>query len=562
MPEKKKRKVRFDISVWVVISAVAVLAVILGMMLLMQFQQAQNQARILLIEKGTTLIHSFESGLRLLPEQMEEGFYLQKLLMETAQQPDVDYLMVTDGEGHILADSDPSMLGLSYGLDLDVKKIAQSREIFWRQTANPQGAGTFEVYRGLSPAARNAGKEGLIVYVGFNMAKIEKASREDALRTAVTALVLVLIGSLAIVSLFLVQAYRLARVSLSRVTVFSEALVKNMPIALLAVDREGKIAACNDQAKGLLTGSPAEAVGREASRVLPEPFLRLLEVVQGRTGPVEEDILWASETGEQTWEVVAAAFADDEDQEGRILLARNVTGVRQMEKEVARSRHLNAIASLAAGVAHEIRNPLSSIKGFAVYFKKRLAGNREDEETAEIMIAETERLNRVISQLIEFARPLVLKREPANLEDLVRQTVRLVTAEAEQNGVAVEIRAGKGLPRADVDPDKVRQVLLNIFLNALAAMPGGGRLSILLNRREEFVEVEVSDTGEGIPRESLPRIYDPYFTSKPAGTGLGLAVAQKIMDAHGGAIQVESREGAGTRVSLRFPLMEKEGMEE
>jgi len=528
----------------------------------MQFQQAQNQARILLIDKGTTLIHSFESGLRLLPEQMEEGFYLQKLLMETAQQPDVDYLMVTDGEGHILADSDPSMLGLSYGLDLDVKKIAQSRKIFWRQTANIEGAGTFEVYRGIALKPGDAGKSGRIVYVGFNMAKIEKASREDALRTAMTALVLVLIGSLAIVSLFLVQAYRLARVSLSRVTVFSEALVRNMPIALLAVDREGKIAACNEQASGLLAGSPAEAVGQEASRVLPGPFLRLLEDARGRPGPVDADIELTSENGEQTWEVVAAAFAEDEDQEGRILLARNVTGVRQMEKEVARSRHLNAIASLAAGVAHEIRNPLSSIKGFAVYFKKKLAGNSEDEETADIMIAETERLNRVISQLIEFARPLVLKREPADLEDLVRQTVRLVKAEAEQNAVAVEIRAGKGLPRADVDPDKVRQVLLNIFLNALAAMPGGGRLSILLNRREEFVEIEVSDTGEGIRQENLPRIYDPYFTSKPAGTGLGLAVAQKIMDAHGGAIEVESSEGTGTRVSLRFPLMEKEGMEE
>lgn len=560
MPERKKRKVRFDISVWVVISAVAVLAVILGMMLLMQFQHAQNQARILLIDKGTTLIHAFESGLRLLPEQMEEGFYLQKLLMETAQQPDVDYLMVTDGEGHILADSDPSMLGMPYGLDLDVKKIAQSREILWRQTANPEGAGTFEVYRGVSLTPEDAGKNSRIVYVGFNMAKIEKASREDALRTAVTALVLVLIGSLAIVSLFLVQAYRLARVSLSRVTVFSEALVKNMPIALLAVDREGKIAACNEQANGLLAGVPAEAVGQEASRVLPGPFLRLLEDVQGRPVPVDADIDLTSETGEQTWEVVAAAFADDEDQEGRILLARNVTGVRQMEKEVARSRHLNAIASLAAGVAHEIRNPLSSIKGFAVYFKKRLAGNQEDEETADIMIAETERLNRVISQLIEFARPLVLKRETADLEDLVRQTVRLVRAEAEQNAVAVEIKAGEGLSRAEVDPDKVRQVLLNIFLNALAAMPGGGSLSILLNRREASVEIEVFDTGEGILRENLPRIYDPYFTSKPAGTGLGLAVAQKIMDAHGGAIQVESREGAGTRVTLRFPLVEKEGM--
>lgn len=176
------------------------------------------------------------------------------------------------------------------------------------------------------------------------------------------------------------------------------------------------------------------------------------------------------------------------------------------------------------------------------------------------MIAETERLNRVISQLIEFARPLVLKREPADLEDLVRQSVRLVKAEAEQSAVAVEIQAEEGLSRAEVDPDKVRQVLLNIFLNALAAMPKGGRLSVALNRRDDDVEIAVSDTGEGIRQENLPRIYDPYYTSKPAGTGLGLAVAQKIMDAHGGAIEVESREGAGTRVALRFPFMEKEGM--
>ncbi len=132
------------------------------------------------------------------------------------------------------------------------------------------------------------------------------------------------------------------------------------------------------------------------------------------------------------WEVVAAAFADEDVHEGKILLARNVTAIRQMEQEVARSRHLNAIGSLAAGVAHEIRNPLSSIKGFAVYFKQRLSGNTEDEETADIMIAETERLNRVISQLIEFARPLELKKEQTNLADLVRHTIRLVDAEARE----------------------------------------------------------------------------------------------------------------------------------
>ena len=150
MQGKKKKKIRFDISVWVAISAIAVLAVILGMMIFMQFQQRKDQAVTLFVEKGTTLIQSFEAGLRDRLDRNEDVFYLQKLLMETAQQPDIDYIIVTDVEGLILADSDPSMLGRPYGLDLDVKKIAGRQEIRWRQTANPEGADTFEVYRGFS----------------------------------------------------------------------------------------------------------------------------------------------------------------------------------------------------------------------------------------------------------------------------------------------------------------------------------------------------------------------------------------------------------------------------
>lgn len=556
MQGKKKKKINFDLSVWVAVSAIAVLAVILAMMIFMQSQLRKDQAVTLFVEKGSTLIRSFEAGLRDRFSQDEASFYLQKLLMETAQQPDIDYMVVTDSNGKILADSDPSTLGRPYGLDLDMKKIAGSQEIRWRQTANPEGAGTFEVYRGFSPnrvAAGYGDAQSLIVFVGFNMDKIEKASREDMFRTVIIALILALIGSLAIVSLFLVQAYRLTRASLSRMTVFSEAMVKHMPIGLLAVDRNGKIVACNEQAHGLFTGSCPDAVGRDAGELLPSAFSQLLNRINERTGLVEEDIAVSSEKdGNQMWESVAAAFADEDVPEGKILLTRNVTAIRLLEKEVARSRHLNAIGSLAAGVAHEIRNPLSSIKGFAVYFRQRLSGNKEDEETADIMIAETERLNRVISQLIEFARPLTLKIEQTSMTDLVRHTIKLVDAEARKNAVAIDIQAGEHLPLADIDPDKIKQVLLNIFLNALSAMPDGGRLSVELAAQKDNMDVMVSDTGTGIKEEDLPRIYDPYFTSKPAGTGLGLAVVQKIMDAHGGIIQMESKTGLGTKVTLRF----------
>ncbi len=553
MLRKKTKKSRFDISVWVVISATMVLAVILGMMIFMQVQQRKNQAVSLFVEKGATLISSFEAGWRGRPVGKEELFEFQKLLMETSQQPDIDYLMITDDRGNILADSDPSMLGRSYGLDLNREKISASRVIRWRQTANPEGAGTFEVYRGFLPGMDDAQKNHLIVYVGFNMDKIEKASREDMYQTGITALILALIGSLAIVSLFLVQAYRLARASLSRITVFSEALVKNMPIALIAVDRTGKIVVCNEQAHAVLTGICSEATGKDASEIISAGFFEVLDRVNDPDGLIEEEVAIASgEDGEQIWEVIAAGFADENVAEGKILLAHNVTAIRRMEKEVTKSRHLNAIGSLAAGVAHEIRNPLSSIRGFAVYFRQKLSGNKEDEETADIMIAETERLNRVISQLIEFARPLQLKKEWTDIERLARETARLVAVDAMNQNVAMEIQVHTDQTHAYVDPDKMKQVLLNVFLNALAAMPAGGNLSVELDRQKDFLDVMVTDNGEGIKEEDLPRIYDPYFTSKPAGSGLGLAVVQKIMDEHSAAVRVESKAGKGTKVTLRF----------
>jgi two-component system sensor histidine kinase HydH len=395
----------------------------------------------------------------------------------------------------------------------------------------------------------------MIIFVGFNMATIEKADSEDTRNTIIIALILLFIGSSAIISLFLAQAYRLTRRSLSHITIFSEALVKNMPIGLIALDNQGKVVTCNEKAQAVLKVTCIDALGREALTVLPEPLKKILAELPANGGFLERDIQLISADGkEHIWEAVAAGLMDEGIPAGRILLIRDVTDSRQMENEIARSRHLNSIGSLAAGVAHEIRNPLSSIKGFAVYFKERLSGNKEDEQTADVMIAETERLNRVISQLIEFAKPLELKKEKVKFVELVQHTIKLITADAQKNKISVEFDADEDLPELEVDPDKIKQVLLNIFLNSLAAIKEGGKLTIELLPRTDNLTVIISDTGKGIEEMNLPRIYDPYFTSKPAGTGLGLAIVQKIMEAHGGKIYVESTVGLGTKVYLHFPL--------
>jgi two-component system sensor histidine kinase HydH len=568
MLQKAKKRIWFNISFWAVVGAITIMAVVSAVMTFTHFQRQKEQAVELLVEKGATLIRSFEAGLRTQLGMKTETFGMQKLLLETAQQPDIDYIIVANNEGTIIADSDPAQVGDKYGLDLDIGSLALSRDIRWRQVANPQGAGTFEVYRGLSPQERFAkeikptqsksknkktGK--MIVFVGFNMATIEKADSEDTRNTIIIALILLLIGSSAIISLFLAQAYHLARTSLSRITIFSEALVKNMPIGLIALDDQGNIVTCNEKAQAVLEVPCNDALGKQALTLLPAPLKKILAELPASGGFLERDIQLITAYGkEHIWEAVAAGLMDEGIPAGRILLIRDVTAIRQMENEVTRSRHLNSIGSLAAGVAHEIRNPLSSIKGFAVYFKERLSGNKEDEQMADVMIAETERLNRVISQLIEFARPLELKKEKIQFVKLVHHTIKLITADAQKNKISVEIDAAAEIPAVEVDPDKIKQVLLNIFLNSLAALKDGGKLTIELKPRVDNLTVIISDNGAGIKKLDLPRIYDPYFTSKPAGTGLGLAVVQKIMEAHGGKINVESTVGQGTKVFLYFPL--------
>lgn len=568
MMQKTKKRIWFNISFWVVVGAIAVIASVSAVMTLAHFQRQKEQAVELLVQKGATLIRSFEAGLRTQQGIKNETFIMQKLLMETAQQPDIDYIIVADYEGNILADSDPAQVGDKYGLDLDVGSLALFHDIRWRQVANPEGANTFEVYRSFFPherftqgtniaqsESRDKKTDKMIIFVGFNMDTIEKADSEDTRNTIIIALILLLIGSSAIIFLFLAQAYRLTRTSLSRITIFSEALVKNMPIGLIALDDQGKIVTCNEKAQAVLEVACSNALGTEALTVLPEPLKKILDELPESGGFLERDIqLISAEGKEHIWETVAAGLMDEGIPAGRILLIRDVTAIRQMENEVTRSRHLNSIGSLAAGVAHEIRNPLSSIKGFAVYFKERLSGNKEDEQTADVMIAETERLNRVISQLIEFARPLELKKEKVQFVELVQHTMKLIASDAQKNKISVEFDADENLPEVEVDPDKIKQVLLNIFLNSLAAMKEGGNLKIELSPGTDNLTVIISDNGTGIEKMDLPKIYDPYFTSKPAGTGLGLAVVQKIMEAHNGRINVESTAGKGTKVFLSFPL--------
>jgi two-component system sensor histidine kinase HydH len=203
-------------------------------------------------------------------------------------------------------------------------------------------------------------------------------------------------------------------------------------------------------------------------------------------------------------------------------------------------------------VAHEIRNPLSSIKGFATYFKERYHNKPDDLQIANIMIQEVDRLNQVIGQLLDFARPVKISKKNVSLASLIQNSVKLVERQAEEKNIEIQTGISDNIRTAFLDPDRVNQVLLNLYLNSLDAMDSNGRLSVEVFAGEQNAElaIRVSDSGYGINREDLAHIFDPYFTTKSTGTGLGLAIAHNIVDAHGGRIAVESNPGQGTAFTV------------
>lgn len=228
---------------------------------------------------------------------------------------------------------------------------------------------------------------------------------------------------------------------------------------------------------------------------------------------------------------------------------------RQLQEATHRKDKLVALGHLAAGVAHEIRNPLSSIKGLAKYFAERTPPGGEAYELAQVMAKEADRLNRVVSELLELVRPAHLKWQPVDLNEVIGHSLQLVSQDALARDITLQFTAQPSLCRIQADPDRLNQVLLNLYLNAIQAIGHEGAITVSVAEcGDGRVRLSVTDSGKGMTAEQLLAIFTPYFTTKADGTGLGLAVVQNIVEQHGGTIHVESTPGKGAVFTLYLPV--------
>jgi signal transduction histidine kinase len=229
----------------------------------------------------------------------------------------------------------------------------------------------------------------------------------------------------------------------------------------------------------------------------------------------------------------------------------------EKEEQLRRAERLSTLGELAAGIAHEIRNPLASIKGIAEILLDPSTPQPKREEFARLMLDESNRLNRVVENYLKLARFNKLHREKADINDVLLRMLQITDFQIGRNGITVHTSLADRLPKLSLDVSQMEHAILNLLLNAVGAMPGGGTLHIKteLQRRNgaEDVLVEIEDNGKGIDPENLPHVFEPFFTTREDGTGLGLSIVRRIIKAHGADLEIESEAGRNTRVIIILP---------
>jgi two-component system sensor histidine kinase HydH len=591
----KEKRFWAAIPSWIFLGAVAVLFPVFALMTAANINRQKEITVRMLLEKGAALIRSFEAGTRTGMMALHFGrSQLQKLLTETAQQPDIAYLMVSDTNGLILAHGDATQIGKIHPAQgIDLKEAALLKTLKYREIVSKNGKSIFEVFGRFSPTGIPIGGERrrmhrmfhdlfnddpppedhadlppdpfsppfLIIFVGLDMTAAVEAQQADIRHTIFMAAILLLIGFSGVIFLFLAQNYRAARVTISRIKAFSDTLVENLPIGLLALDSQGRIAVFNSVADNLLLLTEKEAFGKFAGQVLPKALYSAVFQVSPEKRIMDAELDCLMDSGANLpIEFSAAPLKDESDGfSGIVVLFRDMSELKSLRREIALNQRLASVGRLAAGVAHEIRNPLSSIKGFATYFKERYAHVTDDSKTADFLIAEVDRLNRVVTQLLELARPMKISKRLTSLNKLIEDSLELIRRQADAEKIRLFMKLPSESVFAELDPDRFSQVLWNLYLNAIESMKavtGEKRITVSVevdHMRNRFY-IKVSDSGCGIAVEDISNIFDPFFTRKRSGTGLGLSIVQNIVEAHGGSLRVDSEPEKGTVITLAMDI--------
>jgi two-component system sensor histidine kinase HydH len=600
----KKTRLMF-VSPWLLAAAIGLLTLIIVIFAANNIKRERGMLSEGLYRKGEAIIRFVEAGMRasmmtgmmggmmgLNVPDVDGVAQTQRLIEQASESPDIHYIAVIDVSGKVLVHSDPEKIGTNISREINILNKADTGGTF-HIVRHPglihkifEVLGPFRPFRGSGGINRwrkkfrqqyptqgpappdnwhqsSLGSEEhpQFILVGLDMTELENTIKRYRVQMIFMSITLLLVGLGGWISLMAAQGYSISQETLKRVQAFTGLLISRLPVGIIATDQEGRIRTFNSTAAAM-TGRSVESVQNgEPETVLPQEVSRFFSPHDNKDEMTDRAVSLAGADNIQYSLHLSSlpVYSQDSNFMGRVLLMYDLSELKRLEKEIQRHDRLVALGKMAAGVAHEVRNPLSSIKGFATLLGSKFKDGSQEHEAADLLVHEAERLNRSITELLNYARPTTLKKEQINLGDLVSSSLKLISSDAQALGVKTSLETDPDVPDITADRDRINQVLLNLYLNGLQAMEDSShekelKVSVHFDDTEGRIRINVQDNGKGIPQESIDKVLDPYFTTKPEGTGLGLALAYKIIDEHDGTIRFKSTEGQGTTVIVTLPV--------
>ncbi len=599
----------FFMSPWLLAAATALLVLIVVTFTLSNVQREKKLMTGAMLQKGATLIRVIGSGARAAYlADLRRGIinagtweeYVQRIITHLADEPGVRFLMVVDVGNRVVAHSERARVGsvVDNLPDFAQPTEEEQQQHLIHRTLTLDGYGKvflvarpFFPFRPLMPSLHRQkmnrpgphllpdspvnlesfyrfhrqapGRSQLYTaIVGLDTSGYDRSLKQLRFQALMLSLTMLLVGLGGWLSLSAVQGYRVSQRALSDIQAFTGLLVSRLPVGIVAINTQGRISTWNQAASEMTGVSARQALGVMVDKVLPPELAAFFEPGENDTKPASPDeqgreVTLAIDGRRLTLHCQLIELRDREGSyRGRVLLLSDLTRLKDLEAEMRENERLAAVGRMAAGVAHEVRNPLSSIKGLALLLKNKFPDRSREFETTGLLIQEVERMNRTISELLSFARPASLDLQPVDLCELLGETLQLVSADTASEHIRINLHCEENLPLVTGDRDRLSQVFINILLNGVQAMPEGGRLDITVEPDQAGKNVILSfqDTGTGIAPEQQAQVFFPYFTTKPGGTGIGLAISQKIVVDHGGCIRLESESGRGTTVIVELPV--------
>ncbi|OEU69119.1 MAG: two-component sensor histidine kinase [Desulfobacterales bacterium S5133MH16] len=239
---------------------------------------------------------------------------------------------------------------------------------------------------------------------------------------------------------------------------------------------------------------------------------------------------------------------------GEAIIEKRALERIRLKEQLSRSEHLSSLGEMVAGISHEIRNPLGIIMSSSELLKKKMSDYDPSNPIPNIIIEESSRLNNIITDFLNFAKPRTPNLASCKIEDIIEKNITFLASQIKEEGYAIDKQYDNNLPEITADPDMLYQAFLNILINAMQAMPQGGKINVRICSNGNAVEIFFEDQGEGIAEDILEKIWDPFFTTKSKGTGLGLGIVKNIIESHGGIVQISNRSVSGARVTVRIPV--------